>query len=106
MTKLYGNAVVGQSGGPTSVINASAYGVIRAALDKFYHKQYTEKLFRLLDQGGTPFDEDLLSCDHKRCAQCSYRNECTYDEAKSVLRLVGQTYTKFTDGQNRENFKI
>jgi 6-phosphofructokinase 1 len=31
--KLTGAAVFGQSGGPTSVINASAYGVIRTALD-------------------------------------------------------------------------
>jgi len=33
MNILKGAAIVGQSGGPTSVINASAYGVIRAALD-------------------------------------------------------------------------
>ena len=31
--KLKGAAVFGQSGGPTSVINASAYGVIKTALD-------------------------------------------------------------------------
>ena len=31
--KLVGAAIFGQSGGPTSVINASAYGVIRTALD-------------------------------------------------------------------------
>jgi len=31
--KLIGAAVFGQSGGPTSVINASAYGVIKTALD-------------------------------------------------------------------------
>jgi len=32
MTKLKGNLLYGQSGGPTSVINASAYGVIKEAL--------------------------------------------------------------------------
>ena len=31
--QLKGAAIIGQSGGPTSVINASAYGVIRTALD-------------------------------------------------------------------------
>ena len=31
--KLKGACILGQSGGPTSVINASAYGVIRTALD-------------------------------------------------------------------------
>ena len=33
MSKLIGAAVIGQSGGPSSVINSSAYGVIRTALD-------------------------------------------------------------------------
>ncbi len=31
--KLIGSCIIGQSGGPTAVINASAYGVIRTALD-------------------------------------------------------------------------
>ena len=31
--RLIGSCIFGQSGGPTSVINASAYGVIRTALD-------------------------------------------------------------------------
>jgi 6-phosphofructokinase len=31
--KLVGACIIGQSGGPTAVINASAYGVIRTALD-------------------------------------------------------------------------
>ncbi len=33
MSKLIGSCIIGQSGGPTSVINASAYGAIRTALD-------------------------------------------------------------------------
>ena len=31
--ELRGACIIGQSGGPTAVINASAYGVIRTALD-------------------------------------------------------------------------
>ena len=33
MSQLKGACVIGQSGGPTSVINASAYGVIKTALE-------------------------------------------------------------------------
>ncbi len=33
MEKLYGNAIVGQSGGPTAAINATLAGVIRGALE-------------------------------------------------------------------------
>ena len=37
MSVLYGNAVVGQSGGPTAAINATLAGVIRGYLDKDSH---------------------------------------------------------------------
>jgi len=37
-----GNLLYGQSGGPTAVINASAYGVIREAL---HHSAQVEKIF-------------------------------------------------------------
>ena len=33
MKELRGACIIGQSGGPTSVINASAYGVIKPALE-------------------------------------------------------------------------
>ena len=33
MSKLTGACIIGQSGGPTSVINASAYGAMKAALE-------------------------------------------------------------------------
>ena len=33
MSELKGAMIIGQSGGPTSVINASAYGAIKAGLD-------------------------------------------------------------------------
>ena len=33
MSELRGACIIGQSGGPTSVINASAYGVIKTALE-------------------------------------------------------------------------
>ena len=33
---LVGTAIIGQSGGPSAVINASAYGVIKTALESEY----------------------------------------------------------------------
>ena len=33
---LVGSVIIGQSGGPSSVINCSAYGVIKTALDSEY----------------------------------------------------------------------
>ncbi len=34
MKELYGNAVVGQSGGPTAAINATLAGVIRGVMEQ------------------------------------------------------------------------
>ena len=42
MKKLVGNLLYGQSGGPTSVINASAYGVIKEALE---NKDIIEEMY-------------------------------------------------------------
>lgn len=36
MKKLYGNAVVGQSGGPTAAINATLAGVIRGVKENVH----------------------------------------------------------------------
>ena len=36
MNELRGACIIGQSGGPSSVINASAYGVIKTALESAY----------------------------------------------------------------------
>ena len=43
MSQLKGACIIGQSGGPTSVINASAYGVIRTALDSAALQRYTAR---------------------------------------------------------------
>ena len=41
MSELKGACIIGQSGGPTSVINASAYGVIRTALElRLHHRAF------------------------------------------------------------------
>ena len=37
MSQLKGACIIGQSGGPTSVINASAYGAIKTALENDKH---------------------------------------------------------------------
>jgi 6-phosphofructokinase len=72
MEKLYGNAVVGQSGGPTSAINATLAGVIRGAhkaisdgdISKLYGmKNGVEGLLNenLVDLGGMFIEEESLS---------------------------------------------
>ena len=71
MSTLKGNAIVGQSGGPTSAINATLAGVIRGALE---HNDIIRKIYgmrngiegfleeRIIDLTSVCFDEESLSC--------------------------------------------
>ncbi len=56
MKELIGAAIIGQSGGPSSVINASAYGAIKAGLES---KQITRVLGALHGIRGV-LDDDLI----------------------------------------------
>ena len=71
MDILRGNAIVGQSGGPTSAINATLAGVIRGALEnsdiikKIYGMKNGIEGFleeRIVDLSSVCSDEDTLSC--------------------------------------------
>ena len=81
MAILYGNAVVGQSGGPTAAINATLAGVIRGYLDKDSHggaigtlygmRNGVEGLLRedLVDLGAIfARDEDITRLEHTPAA--------------------------------------
>ena len=80
---LKGACIIGQSGGPTSVINASAYGVIRTALDseaitKVYGAEHGIKGVlndRLLDmtQEDPAELENLLYTPSSALGSCRYK---------------------------------
>jgi len=57
MLKLKGNLLYGQSGGPTSVINASAYGVISEALK---HHQYIDEVICMRHGIKGALNEDFI----------------------------------------------
>ena len=83
MNVLKGACIIGQSGGPTSVINASAYGVIRTALDneaitKVYGAEHGIKGVlndRLLDmtQEDPAELENLLYTPSSALGSCRYK---------------------------------
>ncbi len=79
---------------------------IRVILYKFFEKEYTEKLYAMLDSGKTPYDEYLLKCDLTSCDDCKYRNDCVYNECREMTARVGAEYQKFTNGQDRDQFKL
>ena len=80
---LEGACIFGQSGGPTSVINASAYGVIRAALDapeitKVYGAEYgikgvlNDRLF-IMDEEDEQELELLVHTPSSELGSCRYK---------------------------------
>jgi len=83
MNMLKGACIIGQSGGPTSVINASAYGVIRTALDnesitKVYGAEHGIKGVlsdRLIDMTQEDADELelLLYTPSSALGSCRYK---------------------------------
>lgn len=79
---------------------------IRQIIGKFFEAEYVEKLYRQLEQGGTPFDEDLIRCECKDCEQCRHRSVCAYPEVAAIQSRLGERYKEFVDGQKRENLAI
>ncbi|MDE6879949.1 MAG: 6-phosphofructokinase [Oscillospiraceae bacterium] len=83
MNVLKGACIIGQSGGPTSVINASAYGVIRTALDsevitKVYGAEHGIKGVlgdRLIDMSQEDAGEleNLLYTPSSALGSCRYK---------------------------------
>jgi len=80
---LKGACIIGQSGGPTSVINASAYGVIRTALDseaitKVYGAEHgikgvlNDRLFDMSQEDASEL-ENLLYTPSSALGSCRYK---------------------------------
>ena len=77
---------------------------IRIILPKFFPKEPAQKLFNLLDQNKSPYEEELVYCDYSSCNTCKHASICTYSTEIALINKIGNEYKKFTDGQNKENF--
>ena len=101
MNILKGNAIVGQSGGPTSAINATLAGVIRSALE---HKEIIKKIYgmrngiegflkeHLIDLSSVCSDEEHLSCLELTPAaalgSCRKKLKSTEEDGETYDRLL------------------
>ncbi len=63
MNKLHGNAIVGQSGGPTAAINATLAGVIRGALDEIDAGGAISRLYGMKNGVEGLLREDIVELD-------------------------------------------
>ena len=73
-------------------------------LGRFFREEYVQKLYSHLERGETPYEDYLIRCDYKGCRNCRYADVCTYTSEKALIAKVGAIYSKFTNGQDKENF--
>ena len=102
--ELRGALIIGQSGGPTSVINASAYGVIRTALDsdvitKVYGAHYgikgvlNDELFDM-DQEDREELEKLMWTPSSALGSCRYKMKDP-DEDDTDYKRILEVFKKY-----------
>ena len=96
--KLIGSCIFGQSGGPTAVINASAYGVIKAALEaeeitKVYGAYHgikgvlDDKLF-IMDEEDPEELKLLLNTPSSELGSCRYKIADPEDDDTDYKRIL------------------
>ena len=114
--KLIGAAIFGQSGGPTAVINASAYGVIRAALDaeeitKVYGAEHgikgvlDDKLF-VMDEEDPEELKLLLHTPSSELGSCRYKiadpevDDTDYKRILEIFKKYNVRYFFYNGGND------
>ena len=84
---LIGAAIVGQSGGPSSVINASAYGVIKTALEDENITVLEDRLM-IMDEEDPAELERLLYTPSSALGSCRYKIADPSDNDKDYKRIL------------------
>lgn len=79
---------------------------IRLILGKFHGSDHVAELYRRLDSGAAPYEGYLLKCDLRSCDTCRYHSCCTYDRVKQIVGAAGERYSRFAEGQNKDQFAI
>ena len=114
--KLIGSCIFGQSGGPTAVINASAYGVIRAALDadeitKVYGAAHgirgvlDDKLY-VMDEEDPAELKLLLNTPSSELGSCRYKiadpekDDTDYNRILEIFKKYNVRYFFYNGGND------
>ena len=79
---------------------------IKAIIYKFFTKSVADRLYGNLENGRTPYDDFLLTCDYQSCDTCKYRKHCCYENVKRMYQIVGEKYRNFVHGQDESEFQL
>ncbi len=80
--------------------------VIMSILRKFYMPAILKRLKDNLEKYGDVFGDILIKCDFENCEGCNLKSECHLEGSNKLVATIGAKYSRFTDGQNKEVFKI
>ena len=121
MDKLIGNAIVGQSGGPTAAINATLAGVIRGALDEIAAGGAISRLYGMRNGVDGLLREDIVELDKlfsgddaalerltltPAAALGSCRRKLPVAGAKDEAEIMGKLFAIFEKYDSRYFFYI
>lgn len=116
VNKLIGSCIIGQSGGPTSVINASAYGVIKTALNtpeitNVYGAEYgikgvlNDRLFDMSKE-DTEELEFMLNTPSSALGSCRYKmadpekDDTDYKRILEIFKKYNVRYFFYNGGND------
>ena len=116
MSALYGSCIIGQSGGPSAVINASVYGSIRAAMDsgcitKIYGaangiKGVLEDRLYILDEENAVELERLKYTPSSALGSCRYKisdpsvDDTDYKRILEIFKKYNVRYFFYNGGND------
>ena len=121
MNPLHGNAIVGQSGGPTAAINATLAGVIRGALDEIAAGGAIARLYGMRNGVDGLLREDIVELDKlfsedtaaldrltltPAAALGSCRKKLPAEGAKEEAEIMGKLFAVFEKYDIRYFFYI
>lgn len=72
-------------------------------IKKFYFDTSAKRLEENLCN-DTLLDEFVVECGD--CPNCKFRENCRYDDVRKIIKAAGDVLVKFTNGQDKENFKF
>ncbi len=94
MKKIIGNAVVGQSGGPTAAINATLAGVIKGVIDSEYNDGSIKTLYGMRNGIEGLLEERLITLsdcfDEARLSQLKHTPAAALGSCRKKLPKLGE----------------
>lgn len=73
----------------------------KKVISKFYFDDSIRR-FEANINSDTLLDDLVVECSN--CDTCNRREDCCYENIRTIIKKAGNEYSKFVDGQKKENF--